>query len=127
MEWLACDLKAAGDRPVIVLIHENLDEREYDGGLDPHVVRNADQVRQVLEEAETVLAVIQAHYHPGLVAEQGGIPYVALQAMAVGPGLESNAFAVVDVGADGSVAVAGYGQQVSCRVQPSRRPAVGTR
>jgi len=117
VDWLACDLKAAGGRPAVVLCHENLDHREYEGGLDPHVVRNAAQVRQVLEAAGNVTAVITAHYHPGLATEQGGIPHVALRAMVVGPGLENNAYAVVSLTADGALSVEGFGQQEGFRTQ----------
>jgi len=117
LEWLACDLGAAAGRPAIVLCHENLDHRLWEGALDPHVVRNAERVRDVLEGAGNVKAVIQAHYHPGLVVEKSGIPYIALRAMVVGPGLENNAFAVIRLEGDGTVAVEGFGQQESCRVR----------
>lgn len=117
VEWLRCDLGAASGRQAIVLCHENLDDRQYREALDPHVVRDAAQVRDVLESVGHVSAVITAHYHPGLVARQGGIPYLALRSMVVGAGLENNAFAVVTVEADGTVAVDGHGQQESCRMR----------
>lgn len=117
LEWLACDLGAAAGRPAVVLCHENIDHRLWEGALDPHVVRNAAAVRDVLQGAGNVKAVIQAHYHPGMVTEQNGLPYIALRAMVVGPGLDSNAFAIIGVEADGTVAVEGFGQQESCRVR----------
>ena len=119
LEWLSCDLGAASGRPAIVLCHENLDHRLWEGALDPHVVGNAERVRGVLEGAGNVKAVIQAHYHPGLVTEKSGVPYIALRAMVVGPGLESNAFAVISLEGDGTVAVEGFGQQEDCRVRVS--------
>lgn len=113
IEWLIGDLEAAGGRRTIVLCHENIDHRLWQEALDPHVVRNADRVRQVLEEAGNVMAVIQAHYHPGMEVVQNGIPYVSLRAMVVGEGLENNAFAVIEVREDGQLVVEGHGQQQS--------------
>ncbi|MFH1571492.1 MAG: metallophosphoesterase [Gemmatimonadota bacterium] len=117
VEWLASDLAGAAGRPAVVLCHENLDHRLWEGQLDPHVVRNADRVRHVLERSGNVKAVVQAHYHPGLRAVQNGIPYVGLRAMVVGPGPENNAYAVLELRADGSLAVEGGGQQESCVVR----------
>jgi 3',5'-cyclic AMP phosphodiesterase CpdA len=111
IEWLARDLEAADDRRAVVLCHENIDHRLWNGALDPHVVRDAARVRQVLETAGNVAAVVQAHYHPGLRTVQNGIPYICLRAMVVGPGPVNNAYAIIEVREDGRLAVTGGGQQ----------------
>lgn len=113
IEWLIRDLEEARDRRAIVLCHENIDHRLWQGGLDPHLVRDAARVRQVLEEAGNVAAVVQAHYHPGMQTVQNGIPYVCLRAMVVGPGTENNAYAVIEVREGGRLVVEGHGQQLS--------------
>lgn len=119
MAWLRDDLKAAGDRPVLVFCHGNLDHRLWNGTLDPHVVRNAAEVRTVLERAGTVKAVVQGHYHPGMNAILNGIPYIGLRAMVVGPGLEHNAYAILSLYEDGTVQVEGFGQQPSLCMEPN--------
>jgi alkaline phosphatase len=111
LAWLAVDLAGAGDRPSVVLCHENLDHRLWQESLDPHVARNAAQVRQVLAASGRVAAVVQAHYHPGIATTVDGTAYVGLRAMVVGPGLANNAYAIITVAVDGGLTVAGYGQQ----------------
>jgi 3',5'-cyclic AMP phosphodiesterase CpdA len=118
VEWLAADLATASDRPALILCHENLDHRLWQESLDPHVARNAAAVRQALESSGRVAAVLQAHYHPGLVTIHNGIPYIGLRAMVVGPGIGNNAFAVVCVDPAGGLSVEGHGQQPSWRAGP---------
>ncbi len=111
VEWLAEDLASAVGRPVVVLCHECLDQPE-DEPPDPHVVRNHQQVRVVIENAGNVAAVFQGHCHPGRHCAVSGIPYITLAAMCVGPGLESNAFAIVSIGED-AITIEGFGRQES--------------
>ena len=113
LEWLAQDLAASSDRKSIVFCHENLDHRRWNGELDPHILRNADQVRRVLESAGNVRAVIQAHYHPGIQTTMNGIDCIGLRAMVVGAGMGNNAFAIISVHADGRLLLEGFGQQPS--------------
>ena len=117
LEWLAQDLAESSDRKSIVFCHENLDHRLWNGELDPHILRNADQVRGVLETAGNVRAVIQAHYHPGLQTTMNGIDYLGLRAMVVGAGLENNSFAIVSVHADGRLVLRGFEQQPNVELQ----------
>ena len=113
LTWLQEDLSAAGDAPALVICHENLDTRQRQGGADPHVVRDASEVRTVVEGAGNVRAVVQGHYHPGMRETVNGIPYIGLRAMVTGPMPENNAYAVVTLGEDGEIVVDGYGQQES--------------
>jgi len=116
IEWLERDLAAAHGQPAIVCCHGNLDDRLWQDALDPHVVRNAADVRDVLERAGNVLAVISGHYHLGMHTVVQGIPHLALAAMVEGAGLESNAYAVLSVYRDGEAILEGFGRQESLRV-----------
>jgi 3',5'-cyclic AMP phosphodiesterase CpdA len=116
--WLADDLRAASDRPAIVFCHEDLDPRLQDGAPEPHVLRDAAMVRSVLEQAGNVRAVFQGHYHPGLFAIANGIPYVGITAMVEGSRLESNAYAIVTLYADGRLEIEGLGRQRSWSFPP---------
>ena len=118
LAWLANDLRAAQERPVVVLCHESLDYHEWEGGLDPHCVRNQADVQAVIESAGNVRAVIMGHYHHGRHGVQNGVPYVTLAAMCVGPAPQNNAYAVASLHQDGSVVVEGFGRQESYRVTP---------
>ncbi|MFH1730149.1 MAG: metallophosphoesterase [Planctomycetota bacterium] len=117
VRWLEAELAAAADGPAVVLCHESLDHHEWQGELDPHVIGNHEQVRSVIERAGNVAAVIQGHYHPGRRTVVNGIPYITLAAMCVGPGLDNNAFAIVSLRYDGSVAVEGFGRQQGIEIR----------
>ena len=118
LAWLEADLSAAGTVPCYVFIHENLDDREWEGALDPHCVMNHREVREVLEESGKVMVVFQGHYHHGRYESRNGIHYVTLAAMVVGPGTGSNAFAVVRLHPDGRIDVEGAGRQESYSFTP---------
>jgi 2-phosphoglycolate phosphatase len=116
IEWLERDLAAAHSRPTIVCCHGNLDDRLWQGALDPHVVRNAAEVREVLERAGNVLAVISGHYHLGMHATVQGIPHVALVAMVEGAGLEHNAYGILSIYPEGNAILEGFGRQESLQI-----------
>ncbi|MEE2710498.1 MAG: metallophosphoesterase [Gemmatimonadota bacterium] len=118
LSWLRDYLRRAGDRPVLVFSHGNLDHRLWESRLDPHVVKNAEQVRSILEQAGTVRAVIQAHYHPGLSTTINGIAYIGLRAMVVGAGTVQNAYALLTFWADNTIELEGFDQQPSIRISP---------
>ncbi len=114
IEWLRGDL-ASCTGPAIVVCHECLDEVEWKGGLDPHVVGNRWEVRDVIETAGNVRAVLHGHYHYGRKMLINGIPYITFTSLVIGPGLENNAYAIVTLCEDGSMAVEGFGRQPSLR------------
>ncbi len=105
-KWLADDLKRAGDKKVFVFLHQNLHDEK-----DPHGVKNAPQVRAILEAAGNVAAVCQGHMHTGGYAEIGGVRYCTLKAMVEGPGLENNAHAVLMIDEEGRPKLEGFGRQ----------------
>ena len=109
--WLREELSDAGERPVVVFCHGNLDGRRIDGKLDPHVVRNSDEIRKILETHGNVVAVVQGHYHPGFERVIGGIPYIGLRAMVVGSGLANNSYGILSVYQDGRINLRGSAMQ----------------
>lgn len=117
LDWLEQDLLEADQPLVLVCVHQNLDERlTADGQLDPHCVRNAGQVRQILQKSPKQIIVLQGHYHPGFYQQQAGIDYVTFAAMCEGPGLTNNAYAILTLTND-IVSIKGYGAQASYELE----------
>jgi 3',5'-cyclic AMP phosphodiesterase CpdA len=119
LEWLKADL-AAAKLPTVVLSHQLLcPQEQVDAAYDPaHSVKNAGDVRAVLEKSGLVVAAFAGHYHDGGYMKVNGIHYVCLQANAAYGNDASyhNQYATVDVYRDGKnvqVAVAGNGNQRS--------------
>jgi predicted phosphodiesterase len=106
LAWLKADL-AATAKTVIVFVHQLLD------GDDVHCVKNAPQVRQLLQASGKVLAVFQGHYHAGKYSRIEGIHYYTLRAMIEGSGAAENAYAIAEVHDNGDIIVTGYRRAVS--------------
>ncbi len=104
--WLRSDLRDT-DKKTIAFIHQRLDVGS------PYGVKNAPAVREVLEQSGNVLAVFQGHSHKNDYKEINGTHYCTIAAMVEGSGEENNAFATVDVFADGSIRVTGFHRQAS--------------
>lgn len=111
IDWLRADLKSAGG-PTYVFVHQRLDPTEH------HTVANHAEVRSVLEESGTVVAVFQGHNHINEHRLLGGVHYVTLNALVEGPGMENNAFAVADLYEDGSLRLDGFRTQADYHLQP---------
>jgi 3',5'-cyclic AMP phosphodiesterase CpdA len=73
--WLIADLQAAGQKPTIVSIHQNLHNA------DDYSVENSAAIRTILETNGNVTHVFQGHRHEGSYARVNGIHYVTFQAM----------------------------------------------
>lgn len=71
------DTLSRADKEAVIFIHQNLDNRPN----DPHIVKNAPQVREILERSGKVKQVYQGHYHHGMYNLQNGIEYITLKAM----------------------------------------------
>lgn len=112
LRWLEHDL-AGGSGTVIVLVHQRLD------AAGDHTVANAEEVRRILERSGRVRAVFQGHYHAGDYSFTGGIHYYTLPAMVEGRGIESSAYALVEVRADGSIEVTGCRKAESSLMKPA--------
>ncbi len=104
VEWLAEDLKASG-RQTIVFVHQRLDVSNSYG------IKNAAEVRKVLEDSGNVLAVFQGHSHKNDLKEINGIHYCVHRAMVEGSGAENNGYSTMDLFADGSIRVTGFREQ----------------
>jgi 3',5'-cyclic AMP phosphodiesterase CpdA len=106
LSWLESELSQASG-PVIVLAHQRLD-------LDKaHAVRDAAEVRALLEKSGKVLAVFQGHSHKNDYQQIAGIHYTTLVAMVEGSGTESSGYTMLEVLADGSLRLNGFRKQVN--------------
>ena len=104
-KWLEADLRNT-TKPTLVFIHQPLDDEA-----GPHGVKNAPEVRRLLEASGQVKAVFQGHNHGGAYRRIHGIPYFTLHAMVEGPGVANNAYSLAQVAPDGAVAIQGFGHQ----------------
>jgi len=100
-EWLTADLSAAS-KPTVAFIHHRLDITGAYG------VKNAPDVRKILEDSAKVLAVFQGHNHLNDHKEIGGIHYTTLAAMVEGAGKENNAYGILEVFADWTLRLDGF-------------------
>ncbi|MCF7784481.1 MAG: metallophosphoesterase [Prosthecobacter sp.] len=106
LAWLEAALsKASG--PVIIFAHQRLDMDKA------HAVRNAAQVRALLEKSGKVLAVFQGHSHKNDYQQIASIHYTTLVAMVEGSGAENNGYTMLDVMADGSMRLNGFRRQTN--------------
>ncbi|MCP4609703.1 MAG: hypothetical protein GY845_13410 [Planctomycetes bacterium] len=112
LNWLRQDL-AATPGAVIVFIHQLLD------GTGSVYVKNATQVRQILEASGKVLAVFQGHHHSGSYSNIAGIHYYTLKAVVEGQGTENNSYAIAEVHPNGSITVTGYRKAESTQLASS--------
>ena len=106
INWLKDEL-ARATGPVIVMAHQRLD---MDAA---HAVKNAAQVRAILEASKKVLAVFQGHSHKNDLQQINGIPYCTLVAMIEGSGEENNGYTLLDVLPDSSLRLNGFRKQTS--------------
>ncbi len=104
LEWLQADLKDSPKRTV-VFAHQRLDVSNHYG------VKNAADVRKVLEQSGKVLAVFQGHSHKNDHRDLNGIHYCTLVAMIEGSGAENNGYSVMDLADDGTIELTGFRQQ----------------
>ncbi len=105
-EWLRGDL-LGNKKPVVVFVHQRLD------GDGDTTIRNAAEIRGILEENRNILAVFQGHDHAGGYSCIGNIHYYTLKAMVTGSGAENSSYAVVEIMRDHSLRVTGYRRAVS--------------
>lgn len=115
LDWLKMELERS-DGPVIVFCHQRLDPES-----EPrHLMRNAAEVRDVLERSGKVRAVITGHQHTGGGCVLNGISYLTLPSVVDGEGANAYALAVAD--AEGRVSLRGWG-----RVTPELIASAGLR
>lgn len=106
LSWLESELsKATG--PVIVLAHQRLDLDKV------HAVRNAAEVRALLEKSRKVVAVFQGHSHRNDHQRVGSIDYITLVAMIEGSGLDNSGYTLLDIMPDTSLRLHGFREQTN--------------
>jgi len=104
IDWLKADLQATRHK-TIVFVHQRLDVSNN------HGVKNAPQVRKVLEDSGKVLAVFQGHSHKNDLKDINGIHYCVYRAMVEGSGATNNGYAMLNVYANGTLRVTGFREQ----------------
>lgn len=89
IDFLKSELERS-TKPCIVMVHENLDPDvdKY------HIIKNADQIREVIKNSGKVSMVIQGHYHKGNENTVDNILYVTLPAMCEG---KRNSFKILEI------------------------------
>lgn len=105
LAWLESELRKASG-PVIVFAHQRLDEDKA------HAVRNAAEVRALLEKSGKVHAVFQGHSHKNDYQQIAGIHYTTLVAMIEGSGAENNGYSMLEFMSDGSLRLNGFRKQM---------------
>lgn len=103
-EWLTADLEST-DKKTIVFTHQRLDVENSFG------IKNAKQVRTLLEYSGKVEAVFMGHNHENAYQIINGIHYCVLRAVVEGEGSENNGYCLLDLFQDGSIRVNGFGKQ----------------
>ncbi|WP_417847797.1 metallophosphoesterase family protein [Thalassoglobus sp.] len=104
LEWLAADLKQTEKR-VVVFAHQRLDVS------DNHGVKNAPEVRQLLEESGKVELVFQGHSHKNDHKEIAGIHYCTMVAMVEGSGEENSGYSVLELSHESPIQIHGFRKQ----------------
>ena len=108
LAWLEGEL-AAAKGPAVVFCHQRLDP-----SAEPrHLVRNAAEVRAVIEKSGKVKAVFTGHQHLGAFMVLNGVSYYSLIALVCDSGERANSFAEAAIYADGSFTVTGWHNAVS--------------
>ena len=111
LDWLERTLSAAPGR-VIVFGHQRIDPAAE----KRHRIRNAADVRNVLERSGRVAAVLTGHEHCGGHCVHHGIFYYTLRALVKDSLPESNSFAEVALYRSGRIVVTGYMKAASAAV-----------
>jgi predicted phosphodiesterase len=87
-DWVVSDLARNSGRPAVILSHFNMWERDWNAMFDTteHYAEydGMPELRQVLEEAGNVVAVINGHVHANRVEVHNGIYYIDIGATLVG-------------------------------------------
>lgn len=108
LEWLKADLTNTA-KQTVVFAHQRFDVSNHYG------VKNAADVRKVLEESGKVLAVFQGHSHKNDHNDIGGIHYCTLVAMVEGSGAENNGYSIMSLSSDGTISIEGFRHQADYR------------
>ena len=111
LDWLGKELAAAPGKAV-VFCHQCL----CPAAEPRHRVKNAADVRAVIERSGKVKAVFTGHQHSGLIDIEKGITYYSLRGLVLNSGAEENSYALAEVFPSGAIRVTGYRKAVSTTV-----------
>ncbi len=100
IEFLRAELASAAG-PCVPILHQQLDAE------DETCVRNAAEVREVLEKSGKVKLVVQGHFHEGSFREVNGIGYFTSPACVLNAS-PANAFSLVELFPSGGARITGY-------------------
>lgn len=106
LAWLGEDLEKS-NKPIIVFVHQLLD------GEGLHRINNRENVRQILQRSNKIIAVFHGHKHDGDYSLIKKIHYITLQAMVEGQGLENNRYYVVEIDNNLGIKISGFGKAAS--------------
>lgn len=106
LDWLKEDLHQ-NSKPTVVFAHQRLDVSNN------HGVRNAPQVREILESAGEVVAVFQGHSHKNDHRLINDIHYCTLRAMVEGSGEANSGYAIAKFEKEGTIRIEGFRDQAS--------------
>jgi len=110
-DWLAANLKAT-DKKTVCFVHQRLDVAKKTAT----AIKNAEEIRRMLEQSGNVLAVLQGHAHTNEVRQINGIHYVTLHAMTETPG----AYTLLEVQPDGTLVLSGFRSHLDRRLAPPK-------
>lgn len=109
VDWLKADL-AKTTKPTIVFVHQRLDDAGH------HSVKNAPEIRKVLEQSKRVIGVFQGHSHINIHVEVNGIHYTTIHAMIDGKGLKNSAYTEILLDNKGTMTIQGFVRQKSYKL-----------
>ncbi|TKG90147.1 hypothetical protein EYV94_24400 [Puteibacter caeruleilacunae] len=108
LKWLEKELSDS-DLPTVVFIHQLLDDFAMKDDHDLlHCVKNAAEVRTIMEKAGNVIAVFQGHDHAGNYSYNAETHFFTMKAMVEGAYPENNCYAVVEI-KGGEIHIDGFG------------------
>ncbi len=82
LQWLQGKLADASGRKVVVFTHQNIDiHLDSNGKARRNIVKNANEIRAILNEAGNVRYVFSGHHHSGGYQKIDGIGYYTLRAL----------------------------------------------
>jgi len=105
LKWLKQDLEDTG-KPTIVFVHQRLDTPH--ANYKTHCIRNAAEIRSLLEKSGKIKAVFHGHDHEGGYSNINGIHYFTQVAMVSGELPENNSYSIVEIFRNGDIRVNGY-------------------
>lgn len=108
IKWLKNDLKNTSKKTFIFVHHclsdQNLDGNSYFNNKENNcLIRNREEIRNIIEESDKVICVFNAHIHWNRVDIHNSISYITLQSLVENEenrGVPANAYTIVSINKD---------------------------